>query len=86
MGENLRTKERGKKDYWLWGLSLVSYDGNGIYSLDISEEELNIEIQPNIEQQKPLWGKDFLVSLVTKLDYDTPRVMTLNICMVIGKF
>ena len=49
------------------------------YSLDISEEELNIEIQPNIEQQKPLWGKDFLVSLVTKLDYDTPRVMTLNI-------
>ena len=56
-----------------------SHDGNGMYSLDISEEQLNIEIQPNIEQLKPLWGKDFLVSLVTKLDYDSQRVMTLNI-------
>ena len=47
--------------------------------MDISKNEINIEVQPNIEQLKPHWGKDFLVSLVTKLDYDSQSVMTLNI-------
>ena len=80
IGEKILEPKKGVKKIIGFGdSSLVSYDGNGMYSLDISEEELDIEIQPNIEQQKPLWGKDFLVSLVTKLDYDTPRVMTLNI-------
>ena len=80
VGEKILEPKKGVKKIIGFGdSSLVSYDGNGMYSLDISEEELNIEIQPNIEQQKPLWGKDFLVSMVTKLDYDTPRAMTLNI-------
>ncbi|MEC7618795.1 MAG: hypothetical protein VX531_04755 [Bacteroidota bacterium] len=75
----LKPKKGVKKIIGFGNSSLVSYGGNGMYSLDISEEQLNIEIQPNIEQLKPLWGKDFLVSLVTKLDYDSQRVMTLNI-------
>ena len=80
IGEKILEPKKGvKKIIGFGSSSLVSYGGNGMYSLDISEEELNIEIQPNIEQLKPLWGKDFLVSLVTKLDYDSQRVMTLNI-------
>ena len=80
IGEKILKPKKGvKKIIGFGNSSLVSYGGNGMYSLDISEEQLNIEIQPNIEQLKPLWGKDFLVSLVTKLDYDSQRVMTLNI-------
>ena len=58
---------------------VVSYDGTGIYSVHISDNSISIELEPNTEQLKPLWGKDFLVSLVTKLDYSTAHNFTLNI-------
>jgi hypothetical protein len=56
---------------------VVKYEGTGIYRVAISESEISIEIEPNNEQLKPLWGKDFLAGVVTKLDYQTQNEMTL---------
>jgi hypothetical protein len=56
---------------------VVKYEGTGIYRVAISESEISIEIEPNSEQLKPLWGKDFLAGVVTKLDYHTQNEMTL---------
>jgi hypothetical protein len=79
-GDNgLQPKAGVKKVIGFGSSPLVNYDGNGIYSIDISEDEINIEIQPNTEQLKPLWGKDFMVSLVTKLDYSASHLFELNL-------
>lgn len=77
--DGLQPKPGVKKVIGFGSSPLVNYDGNGIYSIDISEDEINIEIQPNTEQLKPLWGKDFLVSLVTKLDYSASHLFELNL-------
>ncbi len=58
---------------------VVKYGGTGIYTLDISDSEIIVDIEPGTIQLKPLWGKDFLVSLVTRLDYSTPH--TFKLCM-----
>lgn len=58
---------------------VVSYSGTGIYSMQISENEIILDIEPNTIQLKPLWGKDFLVELVTKLDYSNPHNFELNL-------
>jgi len=75
----LQPKPGVKKVIGFGSSPLVNYEGNGIYTIDISENEINIEIQPNTEQLKPLWGKDFLVSLVTKLDYSTEKHFQLKL-------
>ncbi|MCK4921745.1 MAG: cellulase family glycosylhydrolase [Bacteroidales bacterium] len=58
---------------------LAKYDGNGIYTINIQDNSIEIEIEPNTEQLKPLWGKDFLVGLVTQLDYLTHHSFELNL-------
>ncbi len=58
---------------------LVNYTGTGIYTMHISEKSITLDIEPNIIQLKELWGKDFLVSLVTKLDYTTANRFKLNL-------
>ncbi len=78
-GEDMIQPKDGVKEViGLGNSSLVHYGGNGIYSMAISEDEIKVEIQPNTEQLKPFWGKDFLVSLVTKFDYLTPHIFTIN--------
>ena len=58
---------------------LADYQGTGIYTMDISEDTVTLNIKPNTIQLKELWGKDFLKSLVTKLDYTTPHAFRLNL-------
>lgn len=75
----IQPKDGVKEIIGLGNSSLVQYGGSGIYTMAISEDEIKVEIQPNTEQLKPLWQKDFLVSLVTKLDHSTSHVMRLKL-------
>lgn len=50
---------------------LVSYSGKGIYTMRITDEKIELNIEPDAIHLKPLWGKDWLESLVTKLDYES---------------
>jgi hypothetical protein len=58
---------------------LVNYSGTGVYSVDVSEDSIAISIEPNATHLKPLWGKDFLVDIVTELDYETSQSMELKL-------
>jgi hypothetical protein len=58
---------------------LVSYAGSGIYTLEISGDEIRISIEPDAVRIKPLWGKDFLAGPVTRLDYRVNHTMELHL-------
>jgi len=59
--------------------SLVEYDGKGVYRVDISDTEIRITIEPDAIHLKPLWGKDFLVEPVTRLDHGATHRFALNL-------
>ncbi|MEM9159046.1 MAG: hypothetical protein AAGB46_08340 [Verrucomicrobiota bacterium] len=58
---------------------LVEYTGTGIYSVEISEDKIDITIEANATHLKPLWGKDFLKEIVTQLDYETAHPFELKL-------
>ena len=58
---------------------LVRYSGTGIYTMKISDDKIQLNIEPNAIRMKPLWGKDWLVSLVTKLDYESAHNFELKL-------
>lgn len=58
---------------------LVEYDGKGIYSINISGDEMTISIQPDAHHLKPLWEKDYLVEPVTRLDHQTMHTFELEL-------
>ncbi|NLR93965.1 glycoside hydrolase 5 family protein [Flammeovirga agarivorans] len=58
---------------------VVKYEGKGVYRLDIADQEINLYIAPNAFELKPLWGKDWLVGLVTDLDTKSSHPMTIQL-------
>ncbi|MCX7012827.1 MAG: hypothetical protein NTW86_09765 [Candidatus Sumerlaeota bacterium] len=61
---------------------LASYDGTGIYFIDIGEKEIDIEINPDAVFVRPFWEINWKVlppAMICELDFRTPHRMTLAI-------
>jgi len=79
-GEEEPKPHPGTKQIIGYGNSpLVEYDGSGVYRLDISEDQINISIEPDSKWLREPWQRDLLKYRVTELDSSAVHIMTLQI-------
>lgn len=58
---------------------LVEYDGTGVYHINISQDQIDITIQPDSKWVREPWRRDLLKQLITELDRSASHTMSLSI-------
>ena len=58
---------------------LIYYQGTGIYTVDLSDNQISVRIEPDSKWLKEPWKRDLLVGPVTELDYNCKHTFELKL-------